>query len=136
MSTRNGTVKTGIDVLEDHGFDVLKVASAAGSSSTTADEASAAPRAEPKKRIGVVTNQTGIDSQGLRTIDVLAKAPGVSLDAIFSTEHGVTGTLDTTTVNNSVDAATGVPVYSVYGGPGASRRSATGVTWALVCVVS
>ncbi len=103
MSTRNGTVKTGIDVLEEHGFDVLKAR-------------------EGKKRIGVVTNQTGIDSQGLRTIDVLAKAPGVSLEAIFSPEHGVTGTLDTTGINNSVDAATGVPVYSVYGGTDAARR--------------
>jgi len=106
MSTRNGAVKTGIDVLEEHGFDVLQPAS--GTSA--------------KKRIGVVTNQTGIDSQGLRTIDVLAKAPGVSLDAIFSPEHGVTGTLDTTKVGNSVDEATGVPVYSVYGGTDVARR--------------
>jgi uncharacterized protein YbbC (DUF1343 family)/CubicO group peptidase (beta-lactamase class C family) len=106
MSTRNGAVKTGIDVLEERAFDVLQPASG--------------PSA--KKRIGVVTNQTGIDSQGLRTIDVLAKAPGVSLDAIFSPEHGVTGTLDTTKVGNSVDEATGVPVYSVYGGTDAARR--------------
>jgi uncharacterized protein YbbC (DUF1343 family)/CubicO group peptidase (beta-lactamase class C family) len=103
MSTRNGTVKTGIDMLEEHGFDVLQVPAG-------------------KKRIGLVTNQTGIDSQGLRTIDVLAKAPGVSLDAIFSPEHGVTGTLDTTGIGNSVDAATGVAVYSVYGGTDAARR--------------
>jgi uncharacterized protein YbbC (DUF1343 family) len=103
MSTRNGTVKTGIDMLEEHGFDVLQLPAG-------------------KKRIGLVTNQTGIDSQGLRTIDVLAKAPGVSLDAIFSPEHGVTGTLDTTGIGNSVDTATGVPVYSVYGGTDAARR--------------
>ncbi len=103
MNTRNGSVKTGIDVLEENGFDVLQAPSG-------------------KKRIGVVTNQTGIDSQGLRTIDVLAKAPGVSLDAIFSPEHGVTGTLDTTGIANSVDEATGVPVYSVYGGTDAARR--------------
>jgi uncharacterized protein YbbC (DUF1343 family)/CubicO group peptidase (beta-lactamase class C family) len=103
MSTRNGTVKTGIDVLEDHTFDVLQ-----------------APTG--KKRIGIVTNQTGIDSQGRRTIDVLAQAPGVSLEAIFSPEHGVTGTLDTTDINNSKDEATGVAVYSVYGGTDAARR--------------
>jgi uncharacterized protein YbbC (DUF1343 family)/CubicO group peptidase (beta-lactamase class C family) len=103
MSTRNGTVKTGIDVLEEHAFDVLKAT-------------------EGKKRIGLVTNQTGLDSQGVRTIDVLAKAPGVSLDAIFSPEHGVTGTQDTTGINNSVDSATGVPVYSVYGGTDAARH--------------
>ena len=126
MSARNGTVKTGIDVLEEHGFDVLKGASAAvasaTASSTTADEASAAPQAETKKKIGLVTNQTGVDADGKRTIDVLAQAPGVSLTAIFSPEHGVTGTLDTTHLGNSTDAATGVPVYSVYGGTDAARR--------------
>jgi uncharacterized protein YbbC (DUF1343 family)/CubicO group peptidase (beta-lactamase class C family) len=120
MSTRNGTVKTGIDVLEDHGFDVLR---AAGSSS------------DAKKRIGVVTNQTGLDSHGLRTIDVLAKAPGVSLEAIFSPEHGVTGTLDTTGINNSVDSATGIPVYSVYGGTDAARRPTADVMKTLDAVV-
>src|SRR5579864_4455045 len=103
MSARNGTVKTGIDVLEEHGFDALKAA-------------------EGKKHIGLVTNQTGVDASGKRTIDVLAAAPGVSLDAIFSPEHGVTGTLDTTDINNSKDAATGIPVYSVYGGTDAARR--------------
>src|SRR6202044_4290426 len=96
MSTRNGTVKSGIDVLEEHGFDVLQVAGR-------------------KKRIGLVTNQTGVDADGRRTIDVLAQAPGVSLEAIFSPEHGVTGTLDTTNVTNTKDAATGIPVSSVYG---------------------
>ena len=105
MSARNGTVKNGIDVLEAHGFDVLKAA-------------------DGKKRIGLVTNQTGVDAQGTRTIDVLAKAPGVSLDAIFSPEHGVTGTMDTTDINNSKDAATGIPVYSVYGATDAARRPA------------
>jgi uncharacterized protein YbbC (DUF1343 family)/CubicO group peptidase (beta-lactamase class C family) len=103
MSARNGTVKNGIDVLEQHGFDVLKAA-------------------EGKKHVGLVTNQTGVDTAGKRTIDVLAGAPGVSLDAIFSPEHGVTGTLDTTDINNSKDAATGIPVYSVYGGSDAARR--------------
>ncbi len=103
MSTRNGDVKTGIDVLEAHTFDALQVAGR-------------------KKKIGLLTNQTGIDSQGQRTIDVLAHAPGVSLDAIFSPEHGVTGTLDTTDVGNSKDAATGIAVYSVYGVKDAMRR--------------
>jgi uncharacterized protein YbbC (DUF1343 family)/CubicO group peptidase (beta-lactamase class C family) len=119
MSTRNGAVKTGIDVLEERAFDLLQPASG--------------PSA--KKRIGVVTNQTGIDSQGLRTIDVLAKAPGVSLEAIFSPEHGVTGTLDTTGIGNSVDAATGVPVYSVYGGTDAARRPPADVMKNLDAVV-
>jgi uncharacterized protein YbbC (DUF1343 family)/CubicO group peptidase (beta-lactamase class C family) len=116
MSVRNGTVKTGIDVLEEHGFDVLQVAGG-------------------KKKIGVVTNQTGLDLEGRRTIDVLAGAAGVSLDAIFSPEHGVTGTLDTLHVGNSKDAATGVPVYSVYGGTDAARRPAAEVMKSLDAVV-
>ncbi len=134
MSVRNGTVKTGIDVLEEHGFDVLQP-SHADSPASTADAASAAPQPQAKKRIGVVTNQTGIDGQGVRTIDVLAKAPGVSLDAIFSPEHGVTGTLDTTKVGNAVDAATGIPVYSVYGGTDAARRPPADVMKNLDAVV-
>jgi uncharacterized protein YbbC (DUF1343 family) len=103
MNARNGTVKNGIDVLEARDFEGLKAS-------------------EGKKHIGLVTNQTGLDADGRRTIDVLAQAPGISLDAIFSPEHGVTGTLDTTDINNSKDAASGVPVYSVYGGTDAARR--------------
>ena len=105
LSARNGTVKNGIDVLIDRNFEGLKAA-------------------EGKKHIGLVTNQTGIDASGRRTIDVLAQAPGISLDAIFSPEHGVTGTLDTTDVSNTKDAATGIPVYSVYGATDAARRPA------------
>jgi uncharacterized protein YbbC (DUF1343 family)/CubicO group peptidase (beta-lactamase class C family) len=103
VATRNGAVQAGIDVLEAHNFEQIR--GAAG-----------------KKRIGLLTNQTGVDAQGRRTIDVLAKAPGVSLDAIFSPEHGVTGTLDTTDVSNSKDAAIGIPVYTVYGAKDAARR--------------
>jgi uncharacterized protein YbbC (DUF1343 family) len=121
MSARNGAVKAGIDVLAEHGFDVLK------------PPAGAAPDA--KRHIGLVTNQTGFDSSGKRTIDVLAQAPGVSLDAIFSPEHGVTGTLDSTDINNSKDAATGVPVYSVYGGSDAARRPAPEVLRTLDAIV-
>ncbi len=116
MSARNGAVKNGLDILEDHGFDVLKAT-------------------EGKKHIGLVTNQTGVDASGKRTIDVLAQAPGVSLDAIFSPEHGVTGTLDTTDINNSKDSVTGVPVYSVYGGTDAARRPAAEVMRTLDAVV-
>jgi uncharacterized protein YbbC (DUF1343 family)/CubicO group peptidase (beta-lactamase class C family) len=103
MSARNGSVKNGIDVLEAHGFDLLQIAGR-------------------KKKIGLVTNQTGLDAEGRRTIDVLAQAPGVSLEAIFSPEHGVTGTLDTTDVTNAKDSATGIPVYSVYGAKDSARR--------------
>ncbi len=121
VATRNGTVQTGIDVLEAHNFEPLRAA-------TTGD-------ATAKKRIGLLTNQTGIDSQGRRTIDVLAQAPGISLDAIFSPEHGVTGELDTTHVGNSTDAATGVQVYSVYGGTDAARRPSLDVLKNLDAVV-
>jgi len=116
MSARNGSVRTGIDMLEEHGFDVLQIAGR-------------------KKRIGLLTNQTGVDGGGRRTIDVLSQAPGVSLEAIFSPEHGVTGTLDTTDVNNSKDAATGTPVYSVYGARDAARRPSLDVLKNLDAVV-
>jgi uncharacterized protein YbbC (DUF1343 family)/CubicO group peptidase (beta-lactamase class C family) len=103
MSSRNGSVKNGIDVLEEHGFDVLLIAGR-------------------KARVGLLTNQTGVDADGRRTIDVLAQAPGVSLDAIFSPEHGVTGALDTTHLSDTKDASTGITVYSVYGGTDAARH--------------
>ena len=102
--TRNGEVRTGIDQLEERNFDALKVPGVA------------------KPRVGLVTNQTGVDSQGRRTIDVLAHAPQVQLTAIFSPEHGVQGTADTTDIANSKDGATGVPVYSVYGDSDAKRH--------------
>jgi uncharacterized protein YbbC (DUF1343 family) len=66
---------------------------------------------------------------------VLAQASGISLDVIFSPEHGVTGTLDTTDINNSKDAATGIPVYSVYGAKEAARRPAVEVMKNLDAIV-
>jgi uncharacterized protein YbbC (DUF1343 family)/CubicO group peptidase (beta-lactamase class C family) len=105
LAVRNGTVKTGIDVLEGTKFAALHPAKGG------------APRS-----IGLLTNQTGVDSEGRRTIDVLANVPGISLDALFSPEHGVTGTLDTTDVKNVKDAATGIEVYSAYGAKDAARR--------------
>jgi uncharacterized protein YbbC (DUF1343 family) len=53
---------------------------------------------------------------------VLAHAPGIQLTAIFSPEHGIAGRIDSTDINNSQDSATGVPIYSVYGGSEAKRR--------------
>ena len=103
MSARNGTVKTGIDVLEEHGFDVLKWA---------------AP--EARSTLALVTNQTGLDASRQAHHRCPRAVPGVSLDAIFSPEHGVTGTLDTTDINNSKDAATGVPSIACM--EGAMRR--------------
>ncbi|HTM38729.1 MAG TPA: exo-beta-N-acetylmuramidase NamZ domain-containing protein [Terriglobales bacterium] len=99
IANRNGSVLTGIDVLEAQGLAVLK-----------------------GKRLGLLTNQSGLDSSQRRTIDVLAHAQGMQLTAIFSPEHGVTGALDTTKIGNTRDAATGLPVYSVYGATDAARR--------------
>lgn len=171
FSARNGVVKNGIDVLEEHGFDRLKAtlaqtapASPAAPTPAPADQASPAqtpatpvpppapeaqasqdqlvptqsqaqPQPQPKRRIGLVTNQTGLDLSGKRTIDLLAQAPGVELAAIFSPEHGVTGTLDTTNVGNAVDAGTGIPVYSVYGGSDAARRPSIDLLRTLDAVV-
>lgn len=104
VTARNGAVKTGIDVLEAHSFAELR---------------------EPGRaltRVALVTNQTGVNTQGVRTIDVLAGAAGIKLTAIFSPEHGVTGSVDTTAIGDSTDAATGVPVYSVYGDSNAKRH--------------
>jgi uncharacterized protein YbbC (DUF1343 family) len=86
-----GQTLTGIDVLEAQKFGPL-----AG------------------KRIGLITNQTGVDRNGRSTIDLLAHAPGVKLVALFSPEHGIRGTLDEH-IASSEDEATGLPVYSLYG---------------------
>ncbi|HMD50315.1 MAG TPA: DUF1343 domain-containing protein, partial [Bryobacteraceae bacterium] len=105
LTSRNGIVKAGIDVLEETHFASLHPTKGGS------------PRS-----IGLLTNQTGLDATGRRTIDVLAGVPGISLDAIFSPEHGVTGTLDTTDVKNDKDQSTGIAVYSVYGGKDSLRR--------------
>lgn len=86
-------VKPGIEVLRDNGFAELK-----------------------GKRVGLITNPTGIDNSMVSTIDILAKAPEVSLVALFAPEHGVRGDhVAGESVANSVDPATGVPVYSLHG---------------------
>lgn len=66
------------------------------------------------KRVGLITNQTGVDSQGRRTIDVLKSAPGVNLVALFSPEHGIAGRADSS-VSNDTDVKTGLTIYSLYG---------------------
>ena len=65
-------------------------------------------------KIGLITNQTGIDRQRRSTIDLLHAAPGVQLVALFSPEHGIRGELDEK-VGDSRDARTGLPIYSLYG---------------------
>ena len=114
---RNGKVLNGIDVLEERQFEPLKIPNV-----TTA-------------RIGLLTNQTGIDAKGKRTIDVLERIPGAQLAAIFSPEHGVTGAADTTDIANSKDTATGVPIYSVYGDTDAKRRPPANVVKSLDVLV-
>jgi uncharacterized protein YbbC (DUF1343 family) len=66
------------------------------------------------RTVGLITNQTGIDSQGRRAVDLLAAAPQVKLKALFSPEHGITGLVDAN-VPHSRDAATGLAIWSLYG---------------------
>jgi uncharacterized protein YbbC (DUF1343 family)/CubicO group peptidase (beta-lactamase class C family) len=65
-------------------------------------------------RVGLVTNHTGHDRDRNPTIDLLQKAPEVTLKALFSPEHGIRGVADGT-LEDSTDAKTGLPVYSLYG---------------------
>jgi len=88
---RPGRVQTGLDVLEAQKFAVLR-----------------------GKHVGLITNHTGIDWQSRTTVDVLSKAAGVHVVALFSPEHGLLGRNDDR-VSSSEDAATGLPVYSLYG---------------------
>ena len=88
---RNDHVLTGIDVLEAEHFAPLV-----------------------GRRIGLITNQTGQDRQGRRTIDMLHVAPGVRLTAIFTPEHGLYGVANGA-VASGRDFSTGLPVYSLYG---------------------
>ncbi|MCK9285287.1 MAG: DUF1343 domain-containing protein [Rhodocyclaceae bacterium] len=88
-------VKTGIDVLEEENFAPLH-----------------------GLRVGLLTNRSGVDSAGRRSIDVLFRAAGVTLAALFSPEHGLTASREGR-VGDDTDAPTGLPVYSLYG---ATRR--------------
>jgi uncharacterized protein YbbC (DUF1343 family) len=68
------------------------------------------------KRVGLLTNHSGRDRQGRSTIDLLFKAPGVKLTALFGAEHGIRGTAKAgEKISSTVDSATGVPIYSLYG---------------------
>jgi len=91
LSRTTATVLTGIDVLVRDKFAPLK-----------------------GLKIGLITNQTGIDRQRRRTVDLLAKAEGVQLVALFSPEHGIAGKLDEK-VGDSKDPGTGLTVFSLYG---------------------
>ena len=88
---RAGHTLTGLDVLEAQKFAPL-----AG------------------KRIGLITNHTGVARDGRTNIDLLARAPDLRLAALFSPEHGISGTVEDSFAS-SQDAATGLPIYSLYG---------------------
>ncbi len=66
------------------------------------------------KRVGLITNHTGIARDGTSTIDVLNGAKGVKLAALFSPEHGIRGVLDDKVASTS-DEKTGLPIHSLYG---------------------
>jgi uncharacterized protein YbbC (DUF1343 family)/CubicO group peptidase (beta-lactamase class C family) len=83
-------VLTGIDVLERDGFKQLE-----------------------GRRIGLITNHTGVNRNGRSTIDVLASAKNLKVVALFSPEHGLRGIEDKTVVDTR-DEKTGLPVYSLY----------------------
>ncbi len=90
-SFRDGKVQTGIDVLNAQKFAPLS-----------------------GLRVGLITNHTGIDSEGRRTIDLLYKASGVKLISIFVPEHGLSGRVEGR-FHSTSDPTTGLPVYSLYG---------------------
>lgn len=89
----SGAVMPGVDVLQERGFDLLQ-----------------------GKRVGLVTNQTGRNRAGVATIDILHRAPGVQLVALYAPEHGIRGQVSAGAgVRNGRDAITGLPIYSLYG---------------------
>lgn len=92
----NGKVLTGLDVLEADHFAALK-----------------------GKRIGLITNQTGVNREGRRNVDVMLEA-GIQVTAIFSPEHGLSGTEDRADIANAKDSVSGLPVFSLY--QASSRR--------------
>lgn len=68
------------------------------------------------KRVGLITNHTGVDAQGRSSVDRLFSAPGVKLTALYGPEHGIRGIARAGDhVSSTVDSATGVPIYSLYG---------------------
>ena len=86
-------IMTGIEVLKADNFKILE-----------------------GKRVGLITNPTGVDNSLKSTIDILFEAPNVNLVALYGPEHGVRGDVHAgDKVDNSTDPSTGLPVYSLYG---------------------
>lgn len=90
MIAPNHEVLTGIDVLEQEHFAPLE-----------------------GKRVGLITNQTGVDRQGRRGVDAMIAA-GVNVTELFSPEHGINGTEDREDVADSRDAKTGLRIWSLH----------------------
>lgn len=87
------TIKTGLEVLKQNKFDLLE-----------------------GKRVGIVTNPTGVDNQLISVADILVKAPNVNVVALYGPEHGIRGDFAAgDKVENAIDEATSLPVYSLYG---------------------
>ena len=76
------------------------------------------------KRLGLLTNHTGIDRQGRRDADLLRTAHGARLTVLFSPEHGFGGTEDRSGLPDATDSSTGLPIYSLYGGSRTAARAA------------
>jgi uncharacterized protein YbbC (DUF1343 family) len=93
VSAQKIRIKTGLEVLKEQNFKILE-----------------------GKRVGLITNPTGVDNDLKSTIDILHEAKNVKLVALFGPEHGVRGDVHAGDhVDNSNDPSTGVPVYSLYG---------------------
>ncbi len=95
---RQGRVRTGLDVLEKDHFAPLR-----------------------GLRVGLITNETGLDRKGRRNLDVMLAA-GIDVVCGFSPEHGWVGKLDSTNISNTRDAKTGIPVFTAYGATPAQRH--------------
>ena len=93
LNAARPVVKPGVEVLRDGGFKELQ-----------------------GKRVGLVTNPSGVDRYLRSTVDILFNAPGVNLVALYGPEHGVRGDVYAGGhVTDTKDEATGLPVYSLYG---------------------
>jgi uncharacterized protein YbbC (DUF1343 family)/CubicO group peptidase (beta-lactamase class C family) len=97
----DGGVLTGLDVLAEDNFAALR-----------------------GKRIGLITNQTGLSRDGRRNVDLMLAA-GIQVTALFSPEHGLAGVEDRSDISNAKDLASGLPVFSLY--QGSSRRIQPGM---------
>ncbi|MGH7606164.1 MAG: exo-beta-N-acetylmuramidase NamZ family protein, partial [Gemmatimonadales bacterium] len=76
------------------------------------------------QRLGLLTNHTGVDREGRRDVDLLRAAHGTRLTVLYSPEHGFAGTEDRPGLPDGVDSATGLPIYSLYGGSRTAARPA------------